>query len=162
MQSLDETHAPGRKSWVETANCDGCEFPIQNLPLGIFSHRDAAARFGIAIGDCVLDVAAAADAGLLLGDALPAARLAHEATLNGVFALDPAILTALRRQVADLLDDRGPRKQQAMANRAALLAEQSQCEFYLPAAIGDYTDFYSGIHHARATGAMLRPDDPLP
>ena len=162
MQSLDETHAPGRNSWVETANRDGCEFPIQNLPLGIFSHRDAAARFGIAIGDCVLDVAAAADAGLLSGDALPAARLAHETTLNGVFALDPAILTALRRQVADLLDDRGPRKQQAMANRAALLAEQSQCEFHLPAAIGDYTDFYSGIHHAHATGAMLRPDDPLP
>jgi fumarylacetoacetase len=67
LRSLDETHACDRKSWVQTANRDGCEFPIQNLPFGIFSRNGESTRFGIAIGDFILDVAAAADAGLISG-----------------------------------------------------------------------------------------------
>ena len=162
MRSLDETHACDRKSWVQTANRDGCEFPIQNLPFGIFSRNGGPTRFGIAIGDFILDVAAAADAGLISGAALAATDLAGIPSLNSILALDPQVLTALRRQVADLLDENGPKKQRALANQQSLLAEQSHCELHLPAQIGDYTDFFAGIHHARTAGANFRPDNPLP
>ena len=162
LQSLNETHDPDRKSWVTSANRKDCEFPIQNLPFGMFSRRGNAPRFGIAIGDQVLDVHAAAAAGVLSGPALVVANLASTTSLNSIFALDQSILTDFRRQVANLLDVAGPQKQHAMANRHLLLVEQSACELHLPAAIGDYTDFFSGIHHASTTGALARPDDPLP
>jgi fumarylacetoacetase len=162
LRSPDETHARDRKSWVQTANRDGCEFPIQNLPFGIFSRNGGPARFGIAIGDFILDVAAAADAGFISGPALAATDLAGSPSLNSILALDPRVLTALRRQVADLLDESGPNKQRVLANRQSLLVEQSRCELHLPAQIGDYTDFFAGIHHARTTGAAFRPDNPLP
>ena len=162
MQALDETHAPDRKSWVQTANRDGCEFPIQNLPLGMFSRIGEEPRFGIAIGDSVLDVAAAFHAGLISSDSLAAARLNESPSLNSILALGPDFLTALRRQVADLLDANGRDRDEAEAKRDKVLVAQSQCKFLLPTQIGDYTDFYAGIHHAHMTGSLLRPDNPLP
>lgn len=162
MRFLDETHAHGRRSWVQTANREGTDFPIQNLPFGIFSRPGEEPRFGIAIGDFVLDIAAAADAGLISGPALAAANLAKLPALNQIFALDPQILTALRRQVANLLDENGPEKKTAMANQRALLVEQAACKLHVPARIGDFTDFFAGIHHAHTTGAISRPDSPLP
>ena len=162
MQTLDETHAPERKSWVETANQDGCEFPIQNLPLGMFSRAGEPPRFGIAIGDSVLDVAAAFDAGFISNQLLATAILGESPSLNSILALGPDLLTALRRQVANLLDAKGRDSDQAQKKRDKLLVAQSQCQLLLPTQIGDYTDFYAGIHHAHMTGSMLRPDDPLP
>jgi fumarylacetoacetase len=161
LRAIDETHSPERRSWVETANRHGCEFPIQNLPFGMFSRADEPARLGIAIGDSVLDVAAAANAGFVSGDAVAAIRSAEKSSLNLILGLEPRVLTDLRRQVADLLDENGPHKS-ALARRETLIAEQSQCRFHLPAQVGDYTDFFAGIHHASTTGAIAKPESPLP
>ena len=162
MHTLDETHAPERQSWVQTANENGCEFPIQNLPFGMFNTIGEPPRFGIAIGDYVLDVAAAYQAGFISNDRLAVINLSALPSLNSVLALGPDLLTDLRRQVANLLDANGRDSNKVLARRDKLLVAQSHCEFLLPTQIGDFTDFYAGIHHAYTTGSMLRPDSPLP
>ncbi|MDB5769456.1 MAG: fumarylacetoacetase [Collimonas fungivorans] len=163
MKNTDETHDPARKSWVETANHSASDFPIQNLPLGIFSYNGTTApRFGIAIGDCILDVAAAADIGLLTGLAAEAADAARDGTLNRLFALGRAPLRELRKQVAMLLDRDGPARDRIESLRSQILPEMSACRMHLPTAVGNYTDFYAGIHHAIAAGSLLTPENPLP
>src|SRR5215469_11903850 len=104
---IDETHDPKRQSWVESANGHR-DFPIQNLPLGVFSPPgnnvpDARARGGIAIGDKIFDIKAALAAGLFSGEAETAAKAALGGTLNPLMALGAAPRVALRRQVSDLL-----------------------------------------------------------
>src|SRR6266581_1693927 len=103
---IDDTHSPGRRSWVASAN-QHAEFPIQNLPLGVFTSPDGAARGGVAIGDEILDLAAALELGLLDGVAAKAAQAASGATLNPLFALGREARVALRRRVSDLLDAAG-------------------------------------------------------
>ena len=153
--TLDETHDPARTSWVEGA--DGhADFPVQNLPLGVFSHAGEAPRGGIAIGDHVLDIAALAGSELLDGEAQVAAEAMRADTLNPVLALSSAHRRALRRQVSSLLSDEGQR-----GAIAPLLHASADCTLHLPARIGDYTDFYAGIHHAINIGSLFRPDNPL-
>ena len=101
--ALDETHDPKRKSWVETANAAGAEFPLQNLPLGVFRRKGEAARGGIAIGDRILDLAAAQRARLFSGDAAEAAEAGSGATLNRLMALGNGASRALRRAASELL-----------------------------------------------------------
>ena len=117
---------------------------------------------GIAIGDCVLNVATAADLGFLSARARAVGEFAKDSSLNRIFALEPEILTEFRRQIANLLDDNGPETERALANRQSLIVDQSTCALHLPVLVGDYTDFFAGIHHAATTGAILRPDSPLP
>ncbi len=159
---LDETHDPARRSWVESAN-DHPDFPIQNLPFGIFRRRDGAdvPSGGVAIGDAVLDLAACLDAGLLTGDAERAARACAAPELNGLMALGSRYWSALRRAVSRLLavDAAGPQLEPRA--RSELLVSASEVELLLPAAIGDYTDFYASVHHATNVGSMLRPENPL-
>lgn len=158
----DATHDPARRSWVVSAN-NGSDFPIQNLPFGIFSSKDKAQhRFGIAIGESILDVGAALEAGLLKGDAAEAAQLGQGGALNDLFAADAGLRQALRRDVADLLDATTQAGRQAETLQAHLLYKQSDCQMHLPTRIGDYTDFFAGIHHARASFAQFKPDTPLP
>jgi fumarylacetoacetase len=154
---IDETHNPAARSWVPGADTDA-DFPIQNLPLGIFSVEDGAERPGTAIGPHILDLRAALEAGLLSGAAASAIEAA-DTTLNGLFALGPAPRQALRAQLAALLSAAAPA--QTRATLAALLQPASTCTLHLPARIGDYTDFYAGIHHARNGGLLFRPDNPL-
>lgn len=78
---IDDTHDPARTSWVASANGHGA-FPIQNLPLGVFSPDDGASRGGVAIGDEIFDISAALEAGLFSGAALEAAQLASGRTMN--------------------------------------------------------------------------------
>ncbi|HVH80564.1 MAG TPA: fumarylacetoacetase, partial [Stellaceae bacterium] len=104
---IDETHDAKRQSWVESANGHR-DFPLQNLPLGVFSPPgdnvpDARARGGIAIGDKIFDIKAALAAGLFTGEAETAARAASAGSLNPLIALGAAPRRALRRQVFDLL-----------------------------------------------------------
>src|SRR5579875_2176226 len=133
----DETHAPERRSWVESANEPGCDFPIQNLPLGVFRTRDEARlRLGAAIGKFILPIA----------EWLPGE------TLNVYCALSATERRDLRRTLSDALT--------AGAAQRELIA-QSEAEMLLPCAIGDYTDFYASIHHATNVGRMFRPDNPL-
>jgi fumarylacetoacetase len=161
MLQRDATHDPKRQSWVTSANGHP-EFPIQNLPLGVFSAPgDDSRRFGIAIGDMVLDLAAANEAGLLSGAARDAAEAGASGLLNSVFALDAAVRQALRLRVSDLLATSGADAGRVQGIKDRLLHRAADCRMHLPARIGDYTDFYTGIHHATNVGKVFRPDNPL-
>ncbi|KMO40427.1 fumarylacetoacetase [Methylobacterium variabile] len=155
MTGLDHTHDAALRSWVPGA--DGHpDFPVQNLPLGVFSAADGARRAGVAIGDRILDLPALLAAGLLQGEAALAAEAAGE-TLNPLLALGAGPRRALRARLSALL-----REGSAERDRVApLLHEAAACTLHLPAAIGDYTDFYVGIHHAENIGKQFRPDNPL-
>ena len=135
----DATHDAALRSWVESANGHP-DFPIQNLPLGVFSTSGGAARVGVAIGDMVLDLAAAG--------------IAIEAPLNLFLAQGPAARRDLRARVSALLA-------QGATPHPEWLHAQRDVTMHLPVRIGDYTDFYVGIHHAIAAGKLFRPDNPL-
>ena len=153
MTQIDETHDPKATSWVEGA--DGhAEFAVQNLPLGVFSPPGGGKRGGVAIGDFVLDLSAVA--GLLEREASDAARLASGETLNALFAEGNDAADALRKGLFALLTDSASQREVAPA-----LIPAEDCRLHLPFAIGDYTDFYTGIHHATNVGRQFRPDNPL-
>ncbi len=157
MPKTDATHDPKRRSWVDSANGHP-EFPIQNLPLGVFVPPGGGApRGGVAIGDFILDLAAAHAAGLFGGEAAAAAEAASGPALNDLFALGTAPRAALRARLSELLalDSAERPRVEPCLHRAA------DCAMQLPARIGDYTDFYAGIHHATNTGRQFRPDNPL-
>jgi fumarylacetoacetase len=157
---IDETHDPNRRSWVASANGHP-EFPIQNLPLGIFRPAGDGRRGGVAIGDEILDLGAALDAGLFDGVAAEAAEAAAGAVLNPVMRLDSDARVALRRRVSTILDAGASDAAKFAELAPKLLHNASRCVFELPAEIGDYTDFFAGIHHATNTGKLFRPDTPL-
>lgn len=144
MSLLNETHDPSLRSWVASANADGCDFPVQNLPFGRFrTTADEPWRIGVAIGDQVLDLRAA---GLL--DHTDMARLLS--------------LPAAERSVLRLALSRGLREGSVQRSAwEACLLPQSGVQLGLPCEVGDYTDFYVGIHHATAVGKLFRPDNPL-
>lgn len=134
------------RSWVESANDPATDFPIQNLPFGVFwrgRSREAPA-IGVAIGDQILDLAA-----LGLVEAQP--------SLNGLMAKGLESTRALRSRVSELLQHDSPDRDQT----AQALAPLRECELLMPAEIGDYTDFYASIHHATNIGRLFRPDNPL-
>ena len=151
---VDETHDPSLTSWVDSAN-GHADFPIQNLPFGIFRTKTGEARPGVAIGDLILDLRAAAGAGLL-DPVLDAGTLAHP-TLNRLMALPLDERRRLRARLSELLRAGTPEA----ARERVVLVESSSVELLLPAAIGDYTDFYASVFHATNVGRMFRPDNPL-
>ena len=159
MTRVNETHAPDLRSWVGSANEDTTDFPIQNLPFGVFRRRGSSGPFGggVAIGDQILDLAAAAASGALAGDARDAAVAASRKRLNDFMAMGPAAWSALRLALSRALRTGATERGRL---EGCLLAQRS-AEYALPAAIGDYTDFYIGIHHATAVGRLFRPDAPL-
>jgi len=157
---IDHTHAPGRRSWVTSAN-QHPDFPIQNLPLGVFAPPGGAVRGGIAIGDEILDIVAALEHGLFDGPAAKAAEAAAGATLNPLFALGREGRMALRQRVSDILDADGKERPRCEALGPRLLHAAADCRMEVPAAIGDYTDFFAGINHAVNAGKLFRPDNPL-
>ncbi len=156
MPTIDQTHAPTLRSWVESANGHR-DFPIQNLPFGVFSRAGEPARGGIAIGTMILDLAALVQSGLLDGEALDAARAASGDSLNPLLAMGAAPRTALRHRVSALLAEGAAERAQV----EPLLVPMADATLHLPARIGDYTDFYVGIHHATNIGKLFRPDNPL-
>jgi fumarylacetoacetase len=155
---IDETHDPARTSWVHSANGHS-EFPIQNLPFGVFSPPGGAPRGGVAIGDQILDIEAVLEAGLFNGAARDAAELAASRTLNRLLDAGPSTRRVLRRRIAELLDAKGV--DAAKAQSLSLLHNSSGCTLHLPVQVGNYTDFFAGIHHARAGGMINRPENPL-
>ena len=157
--TLNPTHDPARRSWVESAQTAGGDFPLQNLPYGTFSTAaDPAPRPGTAIGDRILDLAAVARAGLLPAGVAAACQ---QSSLNALMALGAPVWSALRARLSELLGadtcPPGPRRAQV----EACLVPMRDATLHLPAQIGDYTDFYASIHHATNVGTMLRPDNPL-
>ena len=158
---LNPTHDPAARSWLASANQRGGDFPIQNLPFAVFRMRGSAEPFrgGVAIGDQVIDLARLSQAGCLKGLALDAAKAGAQTTLNALMAMGPAAWSALRHGLFGLLQaDAGASVQQAVQ---ACLVPQSQVEYTVPAQIGDYTDFYTSVHHATNIGKQFRPDNPL-
>ncbi|WP_175652073.1 fumarylacetoacetase [Pseudomonas sp. Marseille-P9899] len=144
------------RSWVEHANGHS-DFPLQNLPLGIFSRAGGERRSGVAIGDAILDLDAVLAAGLFDGEARAAAEATRGGALNAFFALGRGARVALRQRLLELLTEDSPHQ----AALKAALYPASECELHLPARIGDYTDFYVGIEHAKNVGKLFRPDNPL-
>lgn len=161
--ALNDTHRVELSSWVESAQTPGSDFPIQNLPFGVFKRtgRNESARVGAAIGDQIVDVSACLDEGLIAAVAHPAAERCRLPQLNELMALGPEPLSALRLALSELLrvDSAAYRRDPGIARR--VLVPMYEAELRLPAAIGDYTDFYASIDHARNVGSMFRPNDPL-
>ncbi len=157
--AIDASHDPALTSWVPSAQAAGTDFPIQNLPFGRIRRAGSAEpwRIGVAIGDQVLDLAAAARAGGWSAevDALLAPLAAGD--LNAVMAQGSAARRALRNALQAALKT-GSVQQAALA---PCLIAQAEVEFSLPCTVHDYTDFYTGIHHATAVGKLFRPDNPL-
>jgi fumarylacetoacetase len=162
--SRDHTHDPSARSWVESANVAGADFPLQNLPFGVYRRPGAKMRprVGVAIGDAVLDVVgAAAVVPMPSTEAFEAAAACDAPTLNRLASLGPAHWRALRHALFDLLSAAGRNAEAARAARGRILAPMAEVELLLPLAIGDYTDFYASVHHATNVGSMFRPDQPL-
>jgi fumarylacetoacetase len=158
---VDDTHDPARESWLESANDPATDFPIQNLPLGVFIHRagaDPIPRIGVAIGDRVLDLRGLAEAGLLAGLAPAVPGTLRTWTLNSYMGTTPEERSGLRRALSALLRVENASKRRLISPYLAPLAD---VEMLVPAAVGDYTDFYASIFHATNVGSMFRPDNPL-
>jgi fumarylacetoacetase len=145
----DDTNDPALKSWCPSAQ--GSDFPIQNLPLGIFSVGERRRRTCVVIGDFVLDLVAIAD----LLDEEWREDLAQP-VLNGWLARGPDAQRALRERLVEILSDERYRD-----DVEPQLVGQSEVRMHVPCLIGDYTDFYVGIHHATNVGKQFRPDNPL-
>lgn len=159
--TLDGTHDPTLRSWVESAQAAGSDFPIQNLPLGAFRVGEAsAARLGVAIGDRVLDLRRVGEEGFLDGLHADVVDACTGETLSALFATGRGGLRALRERVQATLRADTPEGARASAT-AGLTVAMSEIAMAMPAAIGDYTDFYASIDHATNVGSMFRPDNPL-
>jgi 2-keto-4-pentenoate hydratase/2-oxohepta-3-ene-1,7-dioic acid hydratase in catechol pathway len=154
---LNETHDPSLTSWVASANTPDTYFPIQNLPFCVFRPRGSAQAYrgGVAIGDQILDLAALGDALAEADDAArQAASLAARDSLNALMGAGQEAWSALRMALSRLL-------RSSATPRPELLVPQVDAEYAVPARIGDYTDFYTSIHHATSVGKLFRPDNPL-
>jgi fumarylacetoacetase len=153
MFSLDFTHDPSARSWVEGAD-DHKDFPIQNLALGHFSPPSKQSpRIGVAIGDRILDLKGAAKHLELHQDIHYA--LKHP-FLNLLLALPTKRRVSLRHSLFRALSD----KKMADILKKHLY-KSDDCLMHLPFVTKDYTDFYTGIHHATKVGSLFRPDNPL-
>jgi fumarylacetoacetase len=147
---IDETLDPARVSWVQGAG-RGSDFPVQNLPLGIFSEAKGRRRPGVAIGDYILDLSGIAD---LLDDSW--GEDLSQPVLNAWLARGSQAQRELRLRLSEVLSDERFRD-----DVEPQLIGQSEVRLHVPCLIGDYTDFYVGIHHATNVGRQFRPDNPL-
>jgi len=151
---LNETHDPTRRSFIDSANAPGCDFPIQNLPFGVFCpSKGQPPRIGVAIGDEILDVAAAAS---LLGETAEAMQWANAPYLNHLMSLGPDEWSKLRLALS-----RGLSVEYGDKRLQQYLSPMASAELRKPVAVCDFTDFFASIFHATNAGRMFRPDNPL-
>ncbi|WP_413188764.1 fumarylacetoacetase [Paraburkholderia sacchari] len=153
--ALNDTHDPALRSWVESANADGHDFPIQNLPFGVFRIAGRTAC-GVAIGDYVVDVSACRS--VFSGIAGDAAEACADTSLNRLMALGNTAASALRARLSALLRADSATGQDLLSKH---LYPLSQCELLAPVRVSGYTDFFASIHHATNAGRLFRPDSPL-
>lgn len=160
MHPTDPTLDPALRSWVVSANDGLTDFPIQNLPYARLRRQGSAQawRIGVAIGDQALDLAQALTADARWQDDERAALAPLAAgDLNAFMAQGPAAWRLVRAALSERLTQGSP----AQATLAECLLPLTAVEYTLPCQIGDYTDFYTGIHHAQTVGSLFRPDNPL-
>jgi fumarylacetoacetase len=162
-QRLDPTLDPALRSWVEAANDASSDFPIQNLPFGVFRRVGSGEppRIGVAIGDHVLDVLGCIEEDLLTEINPETARGLSGSTLNHLMSQGADAWSAARRALSRLLANATATLRDNAALRERLLVPIDGAELTVPAVIGDYTDFYASVHHAMNVGSMFRPDNPL-
>lgn len=159
------SHDQSLKSWVESANDPNIDFPIQNLPLGIFTRPEdhhTEYRAGIAIGDMILDLFECSKAGLLPID--DSFEIFMTENLNLLMEEIKPHSMDFRMHIQNLLlegNDEIHQYEKAHTKALRLLVPMTQAEMMLPAAIGDFTDFYASIYHATNVGRLFRPDNPL-
>lgn len=159
---MNETHDPSLTSWIESANSPDTDFPIQNLPFGVFSRKgDAERRVGVAIGDQIIDVGESLSANLWTGKARDVARWCDRPNLNELMEAPRDSLSEFRARLSELLS--GTPGDTSVINPLppGALVPMAEAELFLPAQIGDYTDFYASIYHATNVGKLFRPDSPL-
>jgi fumarylacetoacetase len=159
MKGWDETLDPGRRSFVASANQSDSDFPIQNLPYGVFrrARTDEAFRVGIAIGARIFDVSRVVS--LFSPAAQGAARACASSSLNELMGLPSDSWDVLRREVSALLDEKAAAVTQSGV--AESLVPMIDAQMSLPVRIGNFTDFYASIFHATNAGRIIRPDNPL-
>lgn len=163
MIDVNRTHSPDLCSWVPSANDARTDFPIQNLPYGVFVRRETSdsPRIGVAIGDQVLDLADCEQSGLLDDVGKDTREALRASTLNRLMALGCGHWSKLRHRISALLSkDNGELRDDRKTRERVLVAIEAST-MLLPAEIGDYTDFYASIFHATNIGSMFRPDSPL-
>ncbi|CCA92166.1 fumarylacetoacetase [Novosphingobium sp. PP1Y] len=146
----DHTHDPAKLSWVASANDGLTDFPIQNLPLGVFSPPGDGPRCGVAIGDRIFDLREAASRGILQSQAADAVK--HE-TLDVLFALGRPVMRTLRHDVFAILESDSSKPDET------LLHDMARCEMHLPTKVRNFTDFFVGIHHAQRCGEIINGDN---
>jgi fumarylacetoacetase len=161
---MTDTNDPTLVSWVESAHDPATDFPIQNLPFGVFRRAGTTEmpRVGVAIGDQILDLCSC------LGEQLfedlhesPVALACASPSLNTLMSLGRPHWTMLRRQVSRVLRAGGSPTRYDRDRAARILVPQAEAELFVPAEIGDYSDFYASVSHATNVGSMFRPDNPL-
>ena len=155
--AIDETHDPSLMSWVESANRESTDFPVQNLPFGVFraqGSRDTP-RIGVAIGDQILDLSRCRQAGLLEGLPKELQEACSAPVLNSLVSLGAEAMSFLRQLLSETLRIGGT------SSDKGLLCPMDRAELLLPVRIGDYTDFYASLFHAINVGRLFRPADPL-
>lgn len=147
---------PLKTSWIRTANSADCPFPLNNLPYGVFSIGEEEPRCGVAIGDQILDMAAAEESGLIaLGDA----PLFDVPYWNDLMAEGPAVWAALRDRLTALLAEGAAERDSV----EPLLVPMAEATLHMPFVVSEYTDFYAGRNHAFNVGTMFRgPENALP
>ena len=150
------THDPALRSWVDSANTPGADFPIQNLPFGAIEH-EGEVHLAVAIGDHALDLAACARLGRLTGLPDELVGACQAARLNPLMGLGSEAWSGLRQRVSELLRADAPHPRLP----AVVLPRRADVGTVLPMTIGDFTDFYASVHHATNVGSMFRPDNPL-
>jgi len=157
--TVNATHDPNLRSWVDSANSPDSDFPIQNLPFGVFRRIGSTESFraGVAIGDKILDLRALRERGRASQIILGVLDRCGEPSLNLLMSEGQAASSALRAHLSEVLREGAPEQAQLLE----VLVPQSAAQFAVPASIGDYTDFYTSIHHATAVGKQFRPDHPL-
>ncbi len=159
---MNPTLDPARSSWVESAQGHR-DFPIQNLPFGVFRRVGTTdpGSVGVAIGDQILDLDAVLAVRRWKGEARRAAEACAGPSLNPLMSLGRSHWKALRREISALLASDSPAYRKDNRLGEDILVPMAQAEMLLPAAVGDYSDFYASIHHATNVGSMFRPDNPL-
>lgn len=153
---LDETHDPARRSWVESANRPDCNFPIQNLPFGVFRREShGSGRIGVAIGDYILDLWQASSQ---LGQTIDnVAEFLQADSLRPLMSQPPSVWTNLRKALAKMLKTGSLSRRDCEPN----LVPIAQAEMLMPVRPGGFVDFFASLQHATNAGSLFRPESPL-
>ena len=159
---MNQTHDPALTSWVESANSPDADFPIQNLPFGVFSRKgETERRVGVAIGNQIVDVGESLSANLWTGKARDVARFCDRPSMKELMQATKESLSEFRARLSELLSGMPDDESAINPLPPGALVPMSEAEMRPPAEIGDYTDFYASIYHATNVGKLFRPESPL-